>query len=195
MDTPMNINDQQAKESLEMIQQTTEKTKKALASHASPWLILWGALWVAAYTTCHFYGEFAGYIFALMGIIGTLGSGILIWLDKTKGPVKTDSKNPTDKKILWIWFILSVYVVIWIFIMSPSSGLQTNVFIITAVMFAYIIMGVFYEVPLLTIIGIFVTGLSVLAYYLFPAYYCLTIAIFGGGTLLGTGIYIRLKWR
>ena len=41
MDTPMNINDQQAKESLEMIQQTTEKTKKALASHASPWLILW----------------------------------------------------------------------------------------------------------------------------------------------------------
>jgi hypothetical protein len=35
METPVNINDQQAKETLKMIQQTTEKTKKALTSYDS----------------------------------------------------------------------------------------------------------------------------------------------------------------
>ena len=195
MDTNSSIDNQHAKETLEMIQQTKKKTKKSLASYCSPWLLLWGVLWVVAYTTCHFYGDHASLIFKSMGIIGTIGSCILVWRDKINGPVKTDSKNSTNKKILWVWFALFVYVFIWIAIMSPLSSLQINVLFLTAVMLAYIIIGIFFEMPLLAIIGILMTGLTLLAYYVFPAYYCLTIAIFGGGTLFGTGIYIRLKWR
>ena len=192
----MDINDQQAKESLEMIQQTTEKTKKALTScDSSPWLLLWGGLWIVAYTTCHFYLQHATLIFTVMSIIGGIGSGVIGWWYKTRGPIKTDSKNPLGKKIFWFWLSLFVYMAILLVLLSPFNGLQFNAVIVTTVMFAYVVMGLFYECPFLTIIGIFVTAITLLAYYAFPAYYCLWLAACGGGALLATGVYIRLKWR
>jgi hypothetical protein len=195
METEMNITDQQAKASLEMIQQTTTKTKNSKASFGSPWLILWGALWMVAYTAAHFYrGHYAHLIFPAMGIIGSIGSGLLVWWDKTKAPVKGTSSNPLDKKILRFWGFLALYVVIWIMIVRPDS-FELNVVIVTAVMFAYVVMGLFYEVKLMIILGIFVTAITLLAYFFFPHYYCLFIAFFGGGSLLGTGIYMRLMWR
>jgi hypothetical protein len=71
-----------------MIQQTTTKTKKAKASYAT-WLILWGALWIAAYTACHFYGQLSGPIFTGRDIIGSIGSGLIGWWTKTKAPLPT----------------------------------------------------------------------------------------------------------
>jgi hypothetical protein len=191
----MNINDQQAKESLEMIQQTTKETKKALNSDAYPWLLLWGGLWMVAYTICHFYGEHGGLIMCGMGIVGSIGSGIIVWWYSTRGPVKTDSKNPMDRKILWFWVSLFIYMGILMKLLSPMSGLQINAVIVITVMLAYVVMGLFYECPFLTIIGAFVTAIAILAYYVFPAYYCLWLAVCGGGTLFGTGVYIKLKWR
>jgi hypothetical protein len=194
MEPEINITDQQAKESLEMIQQTTAKIKKAKASYASPWLILWGALWIAVYTACHFFGQHSNLIFTGMGIIGSIGSGLLVWRDKTKTPLRDTSSNPLDKKILRFWGFLALYVVIWIMIVRPDS-FELNVVIVTAVMFAYVVMGLFYEVKLMIILGIFVTAITLLAYFFFKEYYCLLIAGFGGGSLLGTGIYMRLMWR
>ncbi|MHC4855654.1 MAG: hypothetical protein ACYS72_04545 [Planctomycetota bacterium] len=196
MEAHIEVNEQQAKETLDMIQQATEKTQKSLAScDSSPWLLLWGGLWIAAYTTCHFYFQHAALIFTAMCIVGGIGSGIIGYWYSTRGPVKTDSRNPLGKKIFWFWFALFVYIAIWLAILSPFNGLQMNAMIVTGIMFAYVVMGLFYETPFLTIIGIFVTALTILTYYAFPTYYCLTLAIFGGGTLFGTGIYIRLKWR
>lgn len=196
MEAEININDQQANETLEMIQQTKEKTRKALSSSdSSPWLLLWGTLWIAAYTTCHFYLRYANLIFTVMCIIGGFGSWGIVWWQKKQGLVKTESKNPLGRKIFWFWFFLFTYLSIWFALLSPFNGLQMNAVIVTAVMFAYIVMGLLYEEKSLTVIGIFITALTLLAYFLFPAYYCLSLAIFGGGTLLGTGIYMRLKWR
>lgn len=195
MDIEMNINDQQAKESLEMIQQTTLKTKKAIAaSYTSPWLILWGALWFVAYSIAHFYLQHAALIFTTMSIVGCIGSGILIWWQKTKAAVKDTSSNPLDRKIFWFWFFLFLYISIWMMIMQPN-GFQLNVVIVTAVMFAYIVMGLFYEEKYLAVLGILVTAIALLTYFFFARYYCLSMAFCGGGSLLGTGIYMRLMWR
>ena len=194
METEMNINDQQAKESLEMIQQTTSKIKKAKASYASPWLILWGTLWIAAYTICHFYGQLSGAVFAGMGIIGSIGSGLLVWWDKKKTPLRDTASNPLDKKVWRFWWALALYVTIWIMIMRPD-GFELNAVIVTAAMFAYVVMGLFYEIKLMIILGIFVTVATLLAYFFLPHYFCLFIALFGGGALLATGIYMRLRWR
>lgn len=196
METHVNINDQQAKESLEMIRQTKKKTQTAISSSdTSPWLLLWGTLWIAAYTTCHFYLQHANLIFTIMSIIGGFGSWGIVWWQNKQGLVKTDSQNPLGRKIFWFWFLLFTYISIWLALLSPFNGLQLNAVIVTAVMFAYIVMGLLYETASLTIIGIFITAITLLAYYVFPTYYCLGLAFFGGGTLLGTGVYMRLKWR
>ena len=194
METPANINNRQAKEALQMIEQTTRNTKKALDFYdTSPWLLLWGGLWIAAYTTCQFYLQYATPILTTMSILGGIGSWGIVWWQNKHGLMKTDSKNPLGRKVFWIWFSLFVYLSIWLALLSPFNGLQFNATLVTAIMFAYIVMGLLYETPSLTIIGIFVTVITLLAYYIFPAYYSLTLAIFGGGTLFGTGVYMRIK--
>jgi len=100
-----------------------------------------------------------------------------------------------DRKILWFWVSLFIYMGILMKLLSPMSGLQINAVIVITVMLAYVAMGLFYECPFMTIIAVFVTAITILAYYVFPAYYCLWLAVCGGGTLFGTGVYIKLKWR
>ena len=195
METEMNISDQQATESLEIIQQTPTKTIKSKASYASPWLILWGTLWLIAYSGAHFYhGQHENLIFPSMGIIGSIGSALLVWWDKKKAPLRDTSSNPLDKKIGWFWGSLALYVGIWAMVARPDS-FELNVVIVTAAMFAFVVMGLFYEIKLMTILGIFVTAVTLLAYFSFPYYFCLLIAFCGGGSLLTTGIYMRLMWR
>jgi hypothetical protein len=196
MDSNTSIDNQQAKETLEMIRHTKEKTRKALSyCDTSPWLILWGSLWITAYTVCHFYLRYATLIFTTMVIIGGIGSGVIEWWSKTQGPLRNDAPNSLDRKIWWFWLALFVYIGIWLTLLFPFHGRQFNAVLVTAVMFAYVVMGLLYEMPLLVIIGVAVTAVTVFAYYTFPAYYCLWLAACGGGTLLGTGIYMRLKWR
>jgi hypothetical protein len=193
MNTNVNINDRQAKETLDMIRQTKKRTQKSISSsETSPWLILWGSLWVAGYMTCHFYVQHANLIFTVMCILGGLGSWAIAWWQKTKGPVKTDAKNPLGRKIFWFWFVLFSYVSVWLALLSPFNGLQMNATMVTAVMFAYIVMGLLYETPSLILIGIFVTAATLVGYFALPAYYCLCLAACGGGTLLATGLYMRV---
>lgn len=196
MKQPATITNDQAQETLRAIHHTAQKTHQALsAKESSPWLLLWGGLWMAAYTTCHFYLQHANLIFTVMGIVGGIGSGIIAWWSNTRGPLKTDSKNPVGRKIFWFWLALGCYVGIWLAFLSPFNGLQFNAMLVTAIMFAYIVMGLFYETPALTLIGIFVTLVTIVAYFAFPGHYCLWLAFCGGGTLLAAGIYMRLKWR
>lgn len=195
MESEMNITDQQAKESLEMIQQTTTKIKKAKASSAGPFLILWGILMFIAYGMAHFYLQNTGPIFRTMGIVGWIGTGAIVWWEKTKGPVKDTSSNTLDKKMSWFVLFLALYIAIWLMLLPPVNGYQLNVVIVTGVMFAYVVMGLFYEIKLMIILGIFVTAVTLLAHFFFSHYFCLVIAIFGGGALLATGIYMRLMWR
>ena len=196
MDLETDIDDRKAHESLEVIRQTMKKTKKAIASsYSSPMLILWGSLCIGAYTACHFYVQYAFQIFMAMNIIGGIGSGLIVWWDKIKAPLKVESSNPLGKKIGWFWFSLAVYIGIWLTILSPFSGLQLNVVLLTGAMFAYIVMGLFYESKFFIVLGICVTVIALLTHFFFTRYYCLSMAVFGGGGILGTGIYIRLMWR
>jgi hypothetical protein len=196
METEINITDLQAKQSLEMIQQTTLKTKKAIdASCTSPWLILWGTLWLIAFGIAQFYLKHTALIFGTMGIVGGICSGVIVWWLKTKSPVKDAAFNPLDRKMWCFNLFLALYIVIWVTLLSPFNGFQLTEVIVTGFMFRYVVMGLFYESKPLVILGVFVTAVSMLAYFFFPHLYCLTMAIFGGGALLGTGIYIRLMWR
>ncbi len=73
--------------------------------------------------------------------------------------------------------------------------MQCNVFISTAGMFAYVVMGLWFNSRFMIILGLALTGVTLVGFYLLTPYYCLWMAIMGGGTLLGTGMYIRVRWR
>jgi hypothetical protein len=62
-------------------------------------------------------------------------------------------------------------------------------------MFAYVVIGLWFESWFLAVLGILVTVLTMAGYAWWPAYYCLWMAVTGGGALFGSGLYLRLRWR
>lgn len=196
MSSQTEIDDRQAQDDLESVRQTMAKIKKALdASYAGPMLILWGSLAIAAYTACHFYMERGFAIFMGMNLLGGIGSTVIIRSCRTNAPLKSSYAKSLDRKIYWLWFFLFIYVGIWLTLLSPFDGTQMNAVILTAVMFAYAVMGLFYESRFMTVLGIAITAATLVAFFAFRPWYYLLMAVCAGGGILFTGLYIRLRWK
>jgi MFS family permease len=192
----MNVTNDDAVQSLAQVEQTIVRTRKAVAAaYTSPLLILWGLLWVAAYTTTHFYPKYAGVIFGVMAGVGLLGS-FLVWPRvKRNLPVKGPVEEKMNLRVGALWGALFIYIFIWLNILAPVNGMQLNAFVCTAVMFAYVITGLWFTAYFMVWLGLAVTAVTLVGFYFLPAYYCLWMAVTAGGLLLGTGLYIHVRWR
>lgn len=192
----MNVTRQDAQSSLSAVHDVMRQTRKAIASsYANPLLILWGTLWIAAFTATHFYRTYAFAIFTTMGIIGGLGTAIVTRIFHSQAPVKEAASHRMGRRIAVFWITLLVYVTIWLFLLAPFDGLQCNAVFCTASMFAYIVMGLWFGSNFMIALGLAVTAATLVGYYFLTGYYCLWMAVVGGGTLFGTGLYIRFRWR
>ncbi len=192
----MNVSHENAQESLSTIQDVTVRTHRAIASaYASPLLILWGVLCIIAFTAAHFYLAHAFYIFMVMNVVGGIGTAVICWVFHSKAPIQDSSCPRIGWRIALLWILLYVYVTIWLFLLAPFSGLQLNAVICTAAMFAYIVMGLWFDSRFMIVLGLAVTVATLVGFYLLTPYYCLWMALTCGGATLGTGLYIRLRWR
>lgn len=192
----MNVSREDARESLTMIKATSDHTRKVVAaSYASGLLILWGLIWVVGFISVHFYPRRAGYIFNTLNAIGIVGT-ILIC---RKWPHKVATKTPASQNILWrLWgfgILLFVFASIWLRLLTPFKGIQLSAFSCTVAMFGGIVIGLWFGSYFMVWLGLIVTGLTLLGYYVFPGHFYLWMSPMGGGALLATGIYIRVRWR
>lgn len=183
-----------AKESLASINEVMSQTRKAVAStYANPLLILWGILWVASFMAAQFYIVYAHYIFWGMSMVGGVGSFMIIRNYNSRPFVKSSTQK--SWRLFWFWSLLFVYTSIWLAILSPFSGLQLNAVLATAGMFGYIVIGLWLNSYFMVWLGLTVTATTLIGFFFLPHYYCLWMAVTGGGAILFTGLYIRLRWR
>jgi MFS family permease len=191
----MNVSNEEAQASLAAIKNTMVRTRKAVAAtYSSPLLILWGLLWAGAYSATHFYVEYASWIFGVMAGIGLVGS-FPVWLQvKRRLPVR----EPAEEKLNWrmggLWCLLFIYISVWLNLLHPVNGMQINAFIVTTVMFAYIVIGLWFAAYFMVWLGLTVTATTLVGFFILTPYYCLWMAVTAGGLLLGTGLYLRIRW-
>ena len=192
----MNVSQEEAQESLSKVRDVTVRTQRAITStYANPMLILWGMLWIVAFTSTHFYLSYAFHIFMTMSVVGGIGTAVIFWLFHSKAPVKDTPSPGIEWRIALFWISLYVYAIIWLFLFAPFNGRQCNAFLCTAAMFAYVVMGLWFTSYFMVVLGLTVTAATLVGFYFIESYYCLWMAIIGGGAFLGTGLYIRLRWR
>ena len=195
----MNITNEEAQSSLEQVQAVASHTRKTItASYDSNLLIMWGVIWIAAFLGTHYFLRWAWHIWMGLGGTGSLLTLIISWRQfRLAHPVKMPAEEKTGWRIFLFWFLLFVYAFIWLSMFRPRHGVQLNAFLCTVIMFAYIVMGLWFKSYHMFWLGIIVTGITLIGFYLIPwAYYCIWMAAMGGGSLLVTGIYVRLrsKW-
>lgn len=205
----MNISREDARDSLARIHETFSQTKKKIASSSTaPLLMLWGAIWFVAYlgTYVSYLLEFKVYCFRLTSrvtvdidiagmcwmVLVPIGIAASWIIGVRRAPVK----SPQNKRFGFSWLILFIYAVIWLALLWPWNEYQISAFLASIPMFAYVVMGLWADRVLLWL-GIVVTLLIIVGFFLFPfqPVFWLFMAVLGGGTLLGTGLYIRLRWR
>ena len=93
---------------------------------------------------------------------------------------------------IWVFFIL--YIILWIWVAWPLDNKQISVLLTLYVMFGYVLLGIWLE-PIITLVGLGVSGLVLIGYFLLPDIFYLWMAFLGSGTLFGSGIYIFKTWK
>lgn len=192
----MNVSQQDARESLSKAHDVMLQTHRAIASaYASPLLILWGLLWVIAFTSSHFYFDYAFHIFMGMVVAGGIGTAAIRWFFYSNAPVRDTSCQKAGWRMAAFWVLLCVYVVIWLSLFAPFNGMQCNAFISTAAMFAYVVIGLWFNSCFMIVLGLAVTAVTLVGFFILTPYYCLWMAVMGGGVILASGLYVRLRWK
>lgn len=191
----MAVTPDQARDSLNEIREMTAKLRRSLAaSEASGHLMLWGAVWMGAFLACGLWPHRSGLIWGIGNAVGVVGS-ITIGLLVSNTKVHSDESSHESRRLLLMWLSMFVFVGVWLWLLRPESGEQIAAFICTAVMFLYIVMGLWLEAGFLAWLGVAVTALTIAGYQWFPGQFYFWMAFTGGGSLFASGLYIHKAWK
>ncbi len=191
----MDLSHQDAVESLETIHDVTRATRRAIAAFGTgPILVLWGLIWIVGFSVLQFSHFWGCWIFLALDLVGIALTAWISFRSARSGPVRSTAISTIGRRIFWFWFAFFLYIDLWLVLMAPFDGFQFGAFIVTAIMFAYVIMGLWLDAPFMIGLGLTVTVLAVTGFYLLKPWFFLWMAAAGGGALFATGLYVR-KWR
>jgi hypothetical protein len=186
------ISPEEAAESLRDIDRINRRTGVAGAySHASPHLLLWGAIWTVGYTACGLTRpEQWGYVWLPLIVVGAVGAMVLGVRGRAKtagGSAAGLSSNATGAilALTLMAFIASTYTVF-----QPVEPLPYLVFPALLMGLVYAVIGSFGMLRFL-IIGAFVLALTMGGYLFAREWTSFWIAAVGGGGLLLGGLWLR----
>jgi hypothetical protein len=199
----MEITKEEAKDTLEQIQNIVSETRKSIASkYTSPLLIMWGLIWIACYVVTHIlvvfqYYAFIWHLWSILCGFGVIATFVICRYQYKRGhPTRISKEKKDGLKMFLFWTLLYAYGFTWLFMFQPKNGIEYNAFLCTVIMFAFIVMGLWYSENYMVFLGLAVTATTLLGFYLIPPfYYNLWMAPTAGGGLLGTGLYLRFRWR
>lgn len=194
----MEISKEEARNSLDQIESMATRTRQTIAaSYDSGLLIMWGLICIAAFLGTHYFGAWAWYIWMILAGIGCAVTLVVCWYQFHRAkPVKVPAGERLGWRIFWFWSLLFGYIFMWLAILRPYRAIQLNAFICTAVMFAYVVMGLWLKSYYMLWLGLLVTCITLVGLYVIPpSYYCLWMAPTGGAAFLATGLYIRFGRR
>ena len=187
----MEITKDEAQKSLEAVQQVMAQTRKQMASGGGPYfMLIWGCVWFLGFLVSQFLtGPIVGWTWLGLDSVGVVASVIVgsIIGRRVRRPL-------LDARVGVFWLALVLYSALWIWIAAPTSDQQFSLLIATMAMFGYVVMGLWMS-GTLAWVGLGVTALALVGYFAVPGYFNLWMAILGGGTLIGSGIYILRRWR
>jgi hypothetical protein len=190
----MQVNANEAEEALAMIHAMAQKMHRAVADgEVHNFFILWGVIWFIGFLGSQFLpGKTAGWMWMGLDILGGLASAAIgLWLNQRV----RDTASPTfAKRLGFFWLALFAYCALTIWIAWPLHGKQVAMIIIFFAMLGYLAMSFLLSISAVRL-ALFVTILACGTYFLLPAYFYLCMALLGGGTMVGSGLYIRSKWR
>ena len=196
------ISAEEARLSLAEIDRIGRHIRQAIAAGRSSYLlILWGSIWIIGFVAEQYFRK-AGQLWLGLDAIGIAASFYSRW--HPNDPVK----SPHHARIGVCWLILFGYAALWCSLIAPWEISRTPAWLayapfmarkmallwVTVSMFAYVMFGIWLDRFFLWLGGL-VTLAALLGFFFIANYFYLWVAVFGGGSLIVSGIFIRKSWR
>ena len=179
----------EAMKDLQTIRQMMQRTRRAVGqAGAGQFTVLWGLVWLVGFAGSQFLPESAvGWLWLAVDTLGAVGS--LILGARLGRRVQT---WPGWRIGLW-WLALLAYGVLLIWLLGVESSQQLALALTLLVCLGYVLTGVILSRHIAAM-GLILTGLALGGYFGLPDYFFLWMALVGGGTLIGTGLWIMRRW-
>jgi hypothetical protein len=176
------VEPKEAAESLEIIRQARVQTRQAIArSGTGYFFIIWGLVWLLGYLGNQLLGANAGYLWLVLDTFGAVAT-VLVALRLARRV-----RGPHGWRMGLVWLAIIGYGVLFFWVVRPSSAERAIVFASLFIAFAYVLVGLWTSPPL-TYLGLGLTGLTLVGWFLFPAYLGYWLAFVGGGGMVAVGL-------
>jgi len=205
----MELSREEAQRALGEAQDATERMRKTMTyGAAGPIITIWGVVWILGYVVAfladrftphnrwfdpeHHWPIWVGWANVAWTIL-IIGGILTSWLIGRKSPVQ----SLQGKRLGFFWFLLFVFAELWMVMLRPTNPYAVGAFIATIPMFGYVVMGLWMTGAFMVWIGASVSGAIFLIFCLLAGspWMWLWLAVFGGGSLTASGLYIWRKSR
>jgi len=188
-----------AQESLERIEEVTDRTRKLMMQGGALLFLLWGVVWTVGFVVTQFapQPQYCGSVWLIVVAVGVIAT---IQVSR-RFPIK----SPLGSRIGFLWWGAYAYAALWIALLWPFVHVSSQAepqfvrhygaIASTIPMFVYVVMGLWLGSRVLIGVALAITAFTVAGLFVLPQWYWLWMAVMGGGTLLGTGLVIRRKAR
>ena len=186
----MGVTAERAGELLDQVDQVARTTRqRATYDGLGPILIVWGVICVAQFAPA------AAWWTWLVGDTVGIGATVYLgWIRPRGGPILGKSLRREERKLMVFWAFVFIYGTGWLAVLWPWQTEQLALFCVTLVMFAYVVMGLWLDMPFLFWLGLAVTVIAgggyVLLPLVLPGYLNLWLGLAVGGALAGSGVYL-----
>jgi hypothetical protein len=184
------ISAQDAAAALAQVDDARAAMRRAIRAHRGHYhLWIWGVAWVVMPLLARTYGDRAAPWFGGVCFVAGMISSLVGFLQGRQ------VKQPVNQRFVIAIGALIAFAVIFMFVLQPQPTLKSiYAYTCLVVLQAYVIAGLWTDTYLLWL-GIIVTVLVLVGYFLLPQLFWPWMAAFGGGSLIASGFYVRYFWR
>lgn len=155
---------------------------------ASPYLLLWGTLWVIAGIVAMLSPQHTDLGWLVVVTIGIIANGYLVAGDARRFP--KDRERNEGLRFGATVAVLTAFLSMTFVVFAPVSGVEIQTFISLLIASLYMIFG-FWTGIRLSVIGAVLAVLVASAFFYTPAQFPLMVSILGGGALILGGLWMR----
>jgi hypothetical protein len=186
----MKVSPEEAAAALAEIERTRTTMRQAVRAHRGHYhLWIWGAAWIAMPLLAHFRGDDAARSFPLVCLAGAIAS-VVTGVTQTR-----QIRAKVNPRFFMMLVALVGFAAIFPFVLQVRAEVKSLYAYLSLVsMQGYVIAGLWTDTYLLWI-GLLVSALLLVGIFVFPSLFWLWMAVFGGGTLVATGFYVRHSWH
>ena len=191
----MSISQQDASAALDVIANADRRVREFKGyREASPFLLLWGAIWFVCNAVTGLAPRLAGRTWQGMLVVGLLSTVALVYRQVRRfqqdNPYTATERQQIGRRASMTGMSIMLFFPTMFVVLPSLSGMQTNAFISLFWAFAYMVAGAWLGARLF-FTGL-VTAVAIVAGYLwFREHFFLWMAVFGGGSLILGGLWLR----